>query len=259
MINLNTLIAKEILISEAQDHMNELLAYYTDHPVDFSDTNIRTSFANFISEPERYDKVFDYTGEFVDLNTVANDEGLATQIFQAFSEEEQNEFKNKKPQDPIFEPSYKFITVKEVLPDTTLLVRFVGEGQFGKVQQHGFSIGTQNMNKLHVPRMYSIESKEGGGYIYGYVANEDEAKQQSKTDKAGQSYGTNAIFFKYGGLKVFNKLDDEDQVIIYGPDIQADECIFAEGTPEGLFIIKNGGFDKTPKTYSELVKLLGKI
>ena len=120
-------------------------------------------------------------------------------------------------------------------------------------------MGTKDMDRLHATEYYGKEHKQGGGYIYGYIANGDEAKRQAKATEAGENYGDNAVFFKYPGLEVYHKLDKENQILIYGPDILPENSIFAKGVGGGQFVILNAGFDKSPKSYKDIVKLLQTI
>lgn len=258
-IQLKKLVERYLTLESVNDHMDELVQYFTSKPVDFKVEGTRNAFVDFVSEPARYDKSFDWTGDFIDLNEIADSAEGAERVFNQFPEDEQMKFKMLPPNDPIFEPSYKFIDVKEQLPPDTILARFVGDGQFAKVKTNGFDLGTKDMNKLHVPRMYGLEHKSGGGFIYAYEANSEEGQRQSQASDAGQSYGKNAIFFRYPGLKVYNSLDKELQVIVYGTDVDAEDCIFAQGTEDGKFIIENGGFDKSPKTYEEVLNTLKNI
>lgn len=263
-INLRRLVENYILEEDVLEHIGSLIEYFKNKPLNFGLSTARYELSKFIENPEVYDALLDATGEFVDLDAVFENEEIAQQTYDSLPEKMQNQFytyfTNKKPHDPQTEPAYKFITVKKQLPQNTLIVRFVGDGQFANVQQEGgFTIGTQIMDRIHATEYYGIEHKQGGGYIYGYVATSPEAKKQAKAHEVGQNYGANCIFFKYPALLVNHSLDGEDQVIVYGPDVQSDECIFAKGVEDGKFVIMNGGFNKDPKTYDEIIKLLGKI
>lgn len=259
-INFKKLIEKYILQEDVLQHMGALIDYFKTKPLTFEMSTVRYELSKFIEQPEIYDALLDATGELVDLDAVFENEDVAQQTYNTLPEKMQKQFYDyfttKKPHDPQTEPAYKFITVKKQLPNDTLIVRFLEDNDFQEVQTRGLYLGTSVMDRLHATHMYK---KTGGGYVFGYPAASKEAKRQSKAHEVGQTYGKNCVFFKYPALLIHHPLDREDQVIVYGPDIQADECIFAKGTDDGNFIIMNGGFNKNPKTYDEVLKLLGKI
>lgn len=262
-IDLWRLVKKQIVCENAYQHMDALLDYFNNKPVKMSNPIARLNFAKYISDPDRYDQIFDRTGEFIDLNEITDDPNVAEHIFKTLDKKDQEEFvsafRNQKIQDPILEPSYKIMTVKKQYPDTTLMVRFVGDNQMSNVQKKGFTIGTKDMDRLHATEYYGKEHKAGGGYIYAYLADSDEARKQAKAVEVGQSYGENCVFFKYPGLLVYHKLDGEDQVIVYGPDIIPENSIFAKGVGDNQFVILNAGFDKSPKSYDQILKLIKNI
>lgn len=262
-VNFKNLIKKHLVSEGVHQHMDDLLNYFDEKPVTATNPIVRLSLAKFVSNPEIYDYIFDQTGEFVDLNEITDDAQNADRIFGILKPEDQEKFKkefvSKKVEDPILEPSYKIMTVKSQYPEDTLMVRFVGDGQLERTQKDGFTMGTKDMDRLHATEYYGKEHKSGGGYIYAYLANSREAKKQAKAVEVGENYGENCVFFKYPGVEVYHRLDGEDQIIVYGPDLIPENCIFVKGVDEGQFVILNAGFDKTPKEYNEVIKILQKI
>lgn len=262
-INLKRLVENYILEEDVLQHMGALINYFKSKPLNFDLATARYELSKFIEQPEIYDALFDATGDIIDLDAVFENSEFAQQIYNMLSGKDQkkfyNNFVNMKSDNPVSEPAFKYLKPIKQLPESTILVRFAKDGQFSEVQRDGgFRLGTNVIDRLHASSHFGNETKKNGGYLYAYVANSKEAKKQSKFTEVGSSYGANCIFFKYPGLLIDHELDGENQVIVYGPDIQGDECIFAKGSDEG-FIIMNGGFNKDPKTYDEIIKLLGKI
>lgn len=244
------------VLNESTENMDRLIEYLTDKPVDFSSETVRISLAKFVSNAEVYDRLFDASGELIDLDDITTSEDFAQSTFDTMPEEDRLGFKNAKGDDSIFEPSYKYLDYKGQLPEDTWIVRFLDERGFNTFVDGGGFIGTSDLSKLHVNRMFKRNSD---GYAYGYVADSPEAKKQSKTFETGETYGGNCAFFKYPAVQIYHKLDHEPQVIIHAPDVSANGAILAKGTEDGKFIITNDMFDKEPKTYSELLKLIKKI
>jgi hypothetical protein len=254
--NITKLIENEIL----NEHIDSLLRYFEDKPLNFNNPIIRSQFSDFISKEKIYNYLMDNMGIVADLNEVSDDPETAEDIFNNLDPDMQNEFHdsyvNADSVDDIIEPSYKFISVIEELPENTLLVRFVGDNQFNMVKRFGFKVGLDDEDKLHATKYYDRSFKENGGYIFAYMADSPEAKKQAQASGIGKSYGDNCIFFKHSGLLIDHKLDKERQVITYGLDIDKNACIFAEGADENSYIVSNGIFSNEPKSYTELVKAI---
>jgi hypothetical protein len=250
-----TKLIENVILNE---HIDALLKYFEDKPLNFNNPIIRSQFANYISNENVYNYLIDNMGIIADLDEVSDVSDTAENIFNNLDPNMQEEFHdlyvNMDSVDDIMEPSYKFISVIDELPENTLLVRFVGDNQFNMVKRYGFKVGLDDEDKLHATKYYDRSFKENGGYIFAYIADSPEAKKQAKANTIGESYGDNCIFFKHSGLLIDHKLDKERQVITYGLDIDKNECIFAEGLDDNNYIITNGIFNNDPKSYVELVK-----
>ena len=120
-IQLKRLVEKYLTLESANSRMDQVVEYLTAKHIKFNG-HMREEFAKFIEkDAELYDNMFDYIGDFADLDKVVTDEAYADQVFNAIPEDYRERFKDIKPisSEGALEPSYKFIDVKEQLPPDT--------------------------------------------------------------------------------------------------------------------------------------------
>lgn len=136
---------------------------------------------------------------------------------------------------PADAPSWAFFSPEKRITRQGWFVHFTADAR--GIKESGFVYGTEDLSALGLTSYQSLESKEGGGYIFAFALGSRHAEAAAQTGK----YGEEAVVFYGTGLPAYHHSDEEDQVIVWGPSIPTSAII-------PLTPIE--AFDEDPRRYS---------
>jgi len=108
-------------------------------------------------------------------------------------------------------PTFLFFDEPQVVKNQWM-IHFTNEPQ--KIQQEGFTVGTDDLSRLGLT-VFMTKEEKGGGYNFAYAVDDF---LKNNFQYGYQKYGKYAVMFRASGLKLWHSGDKENQVIFWGAD-----------------------------------------
>ncbi len=124
---------------------------------------------------------------------------------------------------------YHFRDDAELVKRDTWLVHFTKDSS--GIKRRGFTHGTDDISRLGLTALYSIDSKKRGGYNFAFEALSRYADSAAYSKK----YGDEAVMFRHAGTKAYHIGDEEEQVIFYGPSVDRSGMVMLRGGVDERF------------------------